>query len=69
MKQLDAEQSPMFSPPGCATSRLLSATPMHLLPYANAIYRMQQELNFVDKRTKVVYHSSVPLSTEKLISD
>ena len=28
---------PDVSPPGCATSRLRPATPMHFLPYADAI--------------------------------
>ena len=45
----DAEQSPTFSPPGYATSRLRPASESRVLLYANAIYRMSPKLSSVDK--------------------
>ena len=40
------------SPPGCATSRLRPANQFHVLPYANAIYRMSPELSSMDKANR-----------------
>ena len=48
-KQLDAGQSPTFSPPGYATSRLRPANQLHFLSYPNAIYRMSPKLSSVQK--------------------
>jgi len=45
----DAEQSPTFSPPGYATSRLRPASESRVLLYATAIYRMSPKLSSVDK--------------------
>ena len=50
--KLDTGQSPTFSPPGYASSRLRPANQLHFLPYANAIYRMSPELNCVDTADK-----------------
>ena len=58
-------QSPTFSPPGCATSRLRPANQFHVLPYANAIYRMSPELSSMDKANRNWLPQQHPLSERK----